>query len=445
MDPSPVKVESERFDVADACPTDITAHRRARIPALFGIQLEMIPITYIILSSTKWRNGFSDMSRAFFLVVLLTGFLSPAASTSSLGINYGMIANNLPSPSEVARLIQSISVSKSKLYNSDPDVLLAFENTGISFIIGIGNEDIPSLTDPINARNWVKQYIGFFPNTKITGVTVGNEIFGSGNTLLMSQLLPAMQNLQSAIVDMGLSGRVAISTPHSLAVLSTSFPPSAGAFLPDLVNPYIKPVLQFLSETGSPFMINIYPFFAYKSDPQGVSLDYALFQPNVGVIDPNSGLKYYNMFDAQLDAVYSALKAVGYGNLQVMVSETGWPSAGDSDEAGATIENAQMYNVNLIQHLASNKGTPLRPNQHIEAYIFALFNENLKPGPTSERNYGLFHPDGTRVYNFGLSRMSSELMLSSDSLKSHSLELSSFLKILFLCLYILIFELIILS
>jgi len=108
------------------------------------------------------------------------------------------------------------------------------------------------------------------------------------------------------------------------------------------------------------------------------------------------------MLYAQVDAVYSALSALGYPNLEVIVTETGWPSNGDADEAGATLENAQTYNGNLLQLLAQNKGTPLRPNVVLQAYLFALFNEDLKPGPTSERNYGLFQPNGIEVYDVGL-------------------------------------------
>lgn len=38
----------------------------------------------------------------------------------------------------------------------------------------------------------------------------------------------------------------------------------------------------------------------------------------------------------------------------------------------------------------------------MDVYLFALFNENQKPGPTSERNYGLFYPNQQKVYNIPL-------------------------------------------
>ena len=47
------------------------------------------------------------------------------------------------------------------------------------------------------------------------------------------------------------------------------------------------------------------------------------------------------------------------------------------------------------------------PDSDLNIFVFALFNENLKPGPTSERNYGLFKPDGTPAYNLGFSGISS--------------------------------------
>ncbi|KAL0899726.1 hypothetical protein Bca101_083687 [Brassica carinata] len=85
----------------------------------------------------------------------------------------------------------------------------------------------------------------------------------------------------------------------------------------------------------------------------------------------------------------------------VIVSETGWASKGDADEAGATAKNARTYNRNLIKRLKKRKGTPYRPHMVARAYVFALFNEDLKPGPTSKRNFGLFKPDGSIVYDIG--------------------------------------------
>ncbi|KAJ0044547.1 hypothetical protein Pint_05101 [Pistacia integerrima] len=62
------------------------------------------------------------------------------------------------------------------------------------------------------------------------------------------------------------------------------------------------------------------------------------------------------------------------------------------------------YNRNLMRHVTSGVGTPLMPNRTFETYIFALFNEDLKQGPTSERNFGLFEPDLTPAYDIGILR-----------------------------------------
>jgi exo-beta-1,3-glucanase (GH17 family) len=121
------------------------------------------------------------------------------------------------------------------------------------------------------------------------------------------------------------------------------------------------------------------------------------------------------MLDAQIDAAYSALEDAGLKKMEVIITETGWASRGDNSEAAATTENARTYNYNLRKRLAKKKGTPLRPHFVVKAYVFAIFNENLKPGPTSERNFGLFKPDGTISYDIGFHGLVSS---SADSLLS---------------------------
>lgn len=322
-----------------------------------------------------------------------------------LGVNYGQTADNLPPPSAVAKLVQSTTISKLRIYGADPAILQAFANTGIGLLLGISNDQIPSLNQLAVAQNWVKNNIvPFVPATDIIGISVGNEVLFSGDRVLISQLLPALQNLHAALVDVSLDQQIKVSTPHSMAILSTSAPPSAGRFSESFD---MKALLDFLQKIGAPLMINPYPYFAYKSDPTDRTLAYALFEPNQGSYDTNTGLKYTNMFDAQLDAVYSAMKYLGYTDIDIVVAETGWPSAGDPSEKGVSLQNAIAYNGNLIKHVTSMTGTPMMPNRSIEIYIFGLFNEDLKPGPTSERNFGLFKTDLTMAYDVGLLRSQS--------------------------------------
>ncbi|XP_022733831.1 glucan endo-1,3-beta-glucosidase 11-like isoform X2 [Durio zibethinus] len=324
---------------------------------------------------------------------------------NSVGINYGQIANNLPTPENVVPLVKSIGATKVKLYDADPRVLSAFANTGVEFIVGLGNEYLDKMRDPNKAQAWVQQNVqAHLPATKITCIFVGNEVLTFNDTSLSDNLLPAMQSVHTALVNLGLDKQVTVTTAHSLAILQTSYPPSAGAFREDLID-CLGETLSFHQKTGSPFLINAYPYFAYKGNPKQIPLDFVLFQPNQGVIDPGTNLHYDNMLYAQIDAVYSALASLGYKKLPVHISETGWPSKGDEDEVGATSDNAKKYNGNLIKLMAKKTGTPMRPNSDLNIYVFALFNENMKPGPTSERNYGLFKPDGTPAYHLGISNI----------------------------------------
>ncbi|XP_030472091.1 glucan endo-1,3-beta-glucosidase 7-like [Syzygium oleosum] len=341
-------------------------------------------------------------------LLLLLLHASPLAfSQSFVGVNYGQVADNLPPPESTAKLLASTTIGKVRLYGADPAIIRALADTGIGIVIGAANGDIPSLaSDPAAAARWVgANILPFYPASDITLVTVGNEVLMSNDENLISQLLPAMRNMQGAITAAGLGGKVRVSSVHAMSLLSQSDPPSSGLFHPSFEG-RLRDLLEFQRENGSPLAINPYPFFAYQSDPRPETLAFCLFQPNAGRVDSGTGIKYMNMFDAQVDAVYSALKALGYKDIEIVVAETGWPYNGDSNEVGPSVENAKAYNGNLVAHLRSLVGTPLMPGKSVDTYIFALYDEDLKPGPTSERSFGLFKPDLTMAYGIGISKSS---------------------------------------
>ncbi|GMI77756.1 hypothetical protein like AT1G30080 [Hibiscus trionum] len=338
----------------------------------------------------------------------------------SLGINYGQVGSNLPPPDKVLDLLSSLKITKAKIYDTNPQILTTFANSNVELIVTVENQMLAVVMHPQQALQWVSTHVKpYFPATKITEIAVGNEVFTDDDTSLIGYLVPAMVSIHDALVQLGLDKYIQVSTPNSLAVLQESFPPSAGCFKTE-VSEIMSQYLQFLSSTGSPFWINAYPYFAYKDAPDNVSLDYVLFNKNPGMVDPYTKLHYDNMLYAQVDAVVYAMFRLGYSGIEVRVSETGWPSKGDPDEVGATPANAAVYNRNLLRRQMRKEGTPLRPNTRLEVYLFALFNEDMKPGPTSERNYGLLEPDGTIAYNVGLSALSTTSSTSTSTSTSAS-------------------------
>ncbi|XP_072983613.1 glucan endo-1,3-beta-glucosidase 14-like [Typha latifolia] len=344
------------------------------------------------------------------------------AFVGTYGINYGRIADNIPPPESVVKLLKLAKIKNVKIFDADHSVLNAFKGSGLELVVAIPNEYVKDMSvNEDRAVDWLKENVQpFLPETHIRGIAVGNEVLGGADQDLAEALFGAIKNVYNATKILQLDNIIEVSTPHSEAVFANSYPPSSCTFKEDvLVN--LKPILDLFSHTGTPFYINAYPFLAYKSDPEHIDIKYALFQSNAGIYDAKTNLHYDNMFDAQVDAAYTALEAAGYAKMEVRVSETGWASGGDQDEAGATLQNARTYNYNLRKRLLRKKGTPLRPKIPVKAYIFALFNENLKPGPTSERHFGLFKADGSISYDIGFRGLqsSSASMFSLKLIRAH--------------------------
>ncbi|KAI3412705.1 Glucan endo-1 [Psidium guajava] len=337
-----------------------------------------------------------------FFCFLLLSVLSLAVWTDggSIGVNYGRVANNLPSAAKVVQLLKSQGIEKVKIYDADPAVLHAFAGTGIRLTVDLPNGLLFAAARSLSySLVWVQRNVAaYHPATQIEAIAVGNEVFvDPGNTTKF--LVPAMKNIHTALVKYNLHNAIKISSPVALSALQASYPSSAGSFRPELIEPVFKPMLDFLRQTGSYLMVNAYPFFAYESNSDVISLDYALFRENPGVVDSGNGLRYFSLFDAQIDAVFAAMSALKYDDIKMVVTETGWPSKGDENEVGASKDNAAAYNGNLVRRILTGGGTPRRPQADLTVYLFALFNENKKPGPSSEQNYGLFYPNEDKVYD----------------------------------------------
>ncbi|CAN1151556.1 Glucan endo-1,3-beta-glucosidase 3 [Linum perenne] len=338
-----------------------------------------------------------QMSALFFLLLC---FLA-AAEESAIGVNVGTSLSDMPSPTQVAALLKAQNIRHVRLYDADRAMLIALANTGIHVTVSVPNDQILGIGQSnATAANWVSRNIlAHVPATNITAIAVGSEVL---TTLPNAApvLVSALKFIYSALVAANLDGQIKVSTPHSSSIILDSFPPSQ-AFFNRTWNPVMVPLLKFLQSTGSPLMLNVYPYYAYMQANHVIALDYALFrplQPNKEAVDSNTLLHYTNVFDALVDAAYFAMSELNFTNVPVVVTETGWPSKGDSSEPDATVDNANTYNSNLIRHVLNNTGTPKHPGIAISTFIYELYNEDSRPGAVSEKNWGLFDANGVPVY-----------------------------------------------
>ncbi|XVF72314.1 hypothetical protein PTKIN_Ptkin12aG0111200 [Pterospermum kingtungense] len=341
----------------------------------------------------------------YFLFLFLS--ISSGEISSQVGINYGQLGDNLPLPKESVKLIQSIGAKRVKIYDANPDILNALKDTNLQVSIMVPNEIITNIsTDQKLADSWVEfNVVPFYPKTKIRYLLVGNEVISSSPNETWYNIVPAMRKIKTALKTHSLS-KIKVGTSMAMDVLESSFPPSNGTFRSDIAVPIVKPLLQFLNRTKSFYFLDVYPYFPWSTDPKNINLDYALFESRTTkYTDPVFNLTYTNLFDQMVDSVVFAMKKLGFSDVRIWIAETGWPNDGDIDQIGANIYNAATYNRNVIKKLTAKPaiGTPARPGWVLPSFIFALYNENKKPGPGTERHFGVLYPNGSNVYEIDLS------------------------------------------
>ncbi|XP_017238890.1 glucan endo-1,3-beta-glucosidase [Daucus carota subsp. sativus] len=323
-------------------------------------------------------------------IVLLLGILVPALKTTgaqSIGVCYGRNGDNLPSQQATIDLCKANRIGKMRLYHPDQAALQALRGTDIEVILDVPNPDLQSLQDPAAAKTWVQNNIqSYTPGVNFRYIAVGNEVDPStGNSQYVNYVLPAMRNVHDAIVAAGLQDQIKVSTA-TYSGITSGFPPSKGEFH-DNAKGFIEPIIQFLAQNNLPLLANIYPYFSYLGTPQG-NLDYALFRSQSPVVSDDGNRQYWHLFDALLDTIYSGVEKAGGPNVEIIVSESGWPSAGDRE---ASVENARTYYQNLISHAKKN-GTPKRPDKLVQVFLFAMYDENQKGGAETEKHFGIFDP-----------------------------------------------------
>ncbi|XP_059288326.1 glucan endo-1,3-beta-glucosidase 8-like isoform X1 [Lycium ferocissimum] len=352
------------------------------------------------------------------VVLCFVGYLGDHnICVEGLGVNWGTIATHSLEPKIVVQMLKDNGIKKVKLFDADKSIMNALRgtwsgaiSTDIEVMVAIPNDLLLTMTDYDRAKDWVRHNISrynFKNGVNIKYVAVGNEPFLTAyNNSFLNSTFPALQNIQNALNQAGVGDSIKATVPLNADVYFSpeSNPvPSAGRFRPDIAE-LMTQIVQFMSKNQAPFTVNIYPFLSLYAN-EHFPIDFAFFDGGNTPVNDN-GVEYTNVFDANFDTLYSALKAVGYGNMPILVGEVGWPTDGDKN---ANLNNAYRFYRGLFMKLASNKGTPLRPG-YIEVYLFGLIDEDAKssaPG-NFERHWGIFRYDGQPKFPMDISGQGQE-------------------------------------
>ncbi|KAF9673935.1 hypothetical protein SADUNF_Sadunf10G0075500 [Salix dunnii] len=246
------------------------------------------------------------------------------------GIIYGRNGDNLPSPKRVIDFLtedMNYAISVVRVYDAIMEVLEAISGTNLIVTIGVPDEAIAHVASSQEAADkWFRDHVLTYVHkgVRFRYICVGYEAIPG---VVQSLVLQAIINLYNSVRKANIDYYIYVTTAVGGKVLESSYPPSTGRFAHG-VDKIMNNLTEYLYDIGSPLLINLYPYYALVSEPQHISLDYALFQSQKPVFIDGS-LEYYNLFDAMVDAFVAAMaRAVQQEDVKLVFAQTGWPTAG---------------------------------------------------------------------------------------------------------------------
>ncbi|CAK9325464.1 unnamed protein product [Citrullus colocynthis] len=340
--------------------------------------------------------GFFFPTSFLLFIFLFSQQILHISGFGTVGVNYGLNGDDLPKPDDVVSLYKRCGINIVRIFEPNHGVLDALKGKeNLALWLGTRNEDIEGFaTNQVAANAWVNDnVVPYYKDVNIAYITIGNEVVP--NDVAAPFVANAIKNIMQGLVNAGIKSDIKVTTVVAMSALEVSYPPSAGAFTAAAAG-VVKDIATVLGSSGAPILVNVYPYFAYASNPQQISLSYALFTSTAPVV-VDGDLQYFNLFDAMVDSFYAALEKIDAGEVKIEISETGWPSKGN--EPFTSLDNALTYNKNLVKHVTSGVGTPRKPNLPYDALLFEMFNEDLKAAG-DEQNFGFFYPNMNPVYPF---------------------------------------------
>ncbi|KAA8522602.1 hypothetical protein F0562_013037 [Nyssa sinensis] len=157
------------------------------------------------------------------------------------------------------------SVELLHLYDPSPMVLQGLSHTGIPVAVSVSNEHLNEVSSSvIIAESWVRTHVlGHYPATNITTIVVGQDVLCNKNQEhIMGLVFPSIKNIYHSLTRWGLEREIKVSASFS----SNCLHPYYAVYRDDLADKYIKPLLNFLENINSTYLVNPPPNLFTLSD-----------------------------------------------------------------------------------------------------------------------------------------------------------------------------------